>query len=134
RRVPELFADRVAPHVGEQEQRIARMHDSVVAGLATNTATTVWQRLRDEHGLDVSVATFRRYVRKHIRRVRPEDVTVRREPTPPGEVAEVDYGRLGTWTNPRTSQRHTVNAFVMTLAHSRRIFVAPVLRCDQETW
>ena len=34
-------------------------------------------------GISVSVATFRRYVRKHARAVRPEDVTVRKPPTPP---------------------------------------------------
>lgn len=30
--------------------------------LKTNTASTVHQRLRDEHGLEVSVTSFRRYV------------------------------------------------------------------------
>ena len=80
-RVPELFPGRVQTRAGEQEQQVARLHDLVVAGLATNRASTVWQRLRDEHGLTVSVATFRRYVRKHVRAVRPEDVTVRKPPT-----------------------------------------------------
>jgi transposase len=133
-RVPELFGERLAVPVSEQERRIAQLHELVVQGLVTNTASTVWQRLRDEHGLTVSIATFRRYVRKHVRAVRPEDVTVRKAPTPPGAVAEVDYGRLGMWTDPRTGTRHTVQAFTMTLNHSRRLFVAPVLRCDQETW
>jgi transposase len=133
-RVPELFPDRVHARAGEQERRVALLHDLVVAGLETNRASTVWQRLRDEQGLTVSVATFRRYVRKHVRAVRPEDVTIRKAPTPPGEVAEVDYGRLGMWTDPRTGMRHTVQAFTMTLNHSRRLFVAPVLRCDQESW
>ncbi|MGH9206159.1 MAG: IS21 family transposase, partial [Acidimicrobiales bacterium] len=121
-RVPELFPGRVQTRAGEQEQQVARLHDLVVAGLATNRASTVWQRLRDEHGLTVSVATFRRYVRKHVRAVRPEDVTVRKPPTPPGEVAEVDYGRLGMWTDPRSGTRHTVQGFTMTLNHSRRVF------------
>jgi hypothetical protein len=92
--VPQLFGERLAVPVSEQERRIAQLHEMVVQGLITNTASTVWQRLRDEHGLTVSVATFGRYVRKHVRAVRPEDVTVRKVPTPPGQVAEVDYGRL----------------------------------------
>ena len=133
-RVPELFPGRVRARAGEQERQVARLHDLLVAGLETNRVSTVWQRLRDEHGLTVSVATLRRYVRKHVRAVRPEDVTVRKVPTPPGEVAEVDYGRLGMWTDPRSGTRHTVQAFTMTLNHSRRLFVAPVLCCDQETW
>lgn len=133
-RVAELFADRVGSRAGDQERQVACLHDMVVAGLETNRMSTVWQRLRDEHGLTVSVATFRRYVRKHVRAVRPEDVTVRKPPTPPGEVAEVDYGRLGMWTDPRGGKRHTVHGFTMTLNHSRRLFVYPVLRCDQEAW
>jgi len=133
-RVPDLVLDRVRRGVGDQERRVAHLHDLVVAGLATNTASTVWQRLRDENSLNVSVATFRRYVRKYVRAVRPEDVTVRKAPTPPGEVAEVDYGRLGMWADPASCKRHTVQAFTMTLTYSRRQFVMPVLRCDQETW
>ena len=97
-RVAELFPGRVQARAGEQAMQVARLHDLVLAGLATNRASTVWQRLRDEHGLAVSVATFRRYVRTHVRAVRPEDAAVRKHPTPQGEVAEVDYGRLGMWT------------------------------------
>lgn len=133
-RVSELFADRVGPHAGDQERQVARLHDLVVAGLETNRMSTVWQRLRDEQGLAVSVATFRRYVRKHVRAVRAEDVTVRKPPTAPGDVAEVDYGRLGPWTDPRTGKRRSVHGFTMTLNHSRRLFVHPVVCCDQEAW
>jgi hypothetical protein len=52
----------------------------------------------------------------------------------PGEVAQIDYGRLGTWTNPRTGKRHRIEAFVMVLAHSRHMFVRPVIVLDQESW
>jgi len=133
-RVLELFPGRVEARVGNQQREVERLHALVVAGLETNRMSTVWQRLRDEQGLSVSVATFRRYVRKHVRAVRPEDVTVRKPPTAPGEVAEVDYGRLGMWTDPRSGKRHGVHGFTMTLNHSRRLFVYPVLCCDQEAW
>lgn len=61
----------------------------------------------------MSVSTLRRYVRKHVRALSPDDVTVRKEPTPPGEVAEVDYGRLGMWADPVSGKRHAVQAFTM---------------------
>ena len=39
------------------------MHRGLIkAMLATNTVTTVHQRLRDEHGLGVGISSFRRYV------------------------------------------------------------------------
>lgn len=133
-RVPSLFAERVEPAHSEQHRRLAQFHAAIVEGLTTNTAQTVWQRLHDERGLEVSVRTFRRYVGAHIQGVRPEDVTVRKEVTPPGEVAEVDYGRQGLWTDPFTGRRRTINGFVMTLAFSRHLFVDPVECCDQASW
>jgi transposase len=134
-RVPELFAARLTPPVTAQGQLLAGFHEAIVAGLATNTERTVWQRLRDERGLTVSESTFRRYVEANVREgVRRERVTVRKEVTPPGQVAEVDYECLGRWTNPRTGKRHAVHGFVMTLASSRLHFVDVVLSCDQSSW
>jgi hypothetical protein len=103
-RVPLLFVDRLGPMATEQRQELARFHEAIVAGLATNTAQTVWQRLRDEQGLTVSIRTFRRYLRERIPGgVDPDQGTVRKEMTPPGEVAEIDYGRLGPWWPPHSS-------------------------------
>ena len=133
-RVPTLFVARVSPSSSEQRRQLARFHEAIVEGLTTNTAQTVWQRLHDERGLEVSVRTFRRYVSDEIQGVRPEQVTVRKEVTPPGEVAEVDYGRLGLWIDPLTGRRRTINGFIMTLAFSRHVFVDPVDCCDQASW
>jgi hypothetical protein len=99
------------------------------------TAATVHQRLRDEHGLDASVASFRRWVRANLpEETRSGQVRVLGETPPPGHEAQVDYGRLGMWTDPGTGKRVTVWAFVMVLAHSRHMFVRPVLRMDQRAW
>jgi transposase len=134
-RVPELFAARLTPPATAQGELLAGFHEAIVAGLATNTERTVWQRLRDERGLSVSESTFRRYVEAHVREgVRRERITVRKEVTPPGQVAEVDYERLGRWTDPRTGKRHVVYGFVMTLVSSRLHFVDVVLGCDQASW
>jgi hypothetical protein len=82
----------------------------------------------------VSESTFRRYVGTHVREgARRERTTVRKEVTAPGQ-AEVDYERLGRWTEPRTGKRHVVYGFVMTLASSRLHFVEVVLSCDQSSW
>jgi transposase len=73
------------------------------------TAATIHQRLVDEHGLDTSVASLRRWVRANL----PEDarrgqVTVLRECPAPGSEAQIDYGRLGMWLDPASGRRRTV--------------------------
>jgi transposase len=116
---------------------IAAHRDVITSWLAAGvTVATIHQRLHDEQGLDASVASVRRWVagnlpeqarRAQVRVLRPDDAA-------PGQEAQIDYGRLGMWTDPDTGRRHTVWAFVMVLACSRHLFVRPVLRMDQEAW
>jgi transposase len=107
----------------------------IVEMLKTNTATTVHQRLRDEHGLTVGLTSFRRYVWREF----PEDnlaniATPPRPEVPAGEEGQVDYGYLGQWLDPATEKMRRVWAFVIVLACSRYMFVRPVLTMDQRTW
>lgn len=131
------------PHLADPSIRqltwpaIAEHRDYIVEMLAARvTVTTIHQRLRDERGLGASLASLRRYIAANL----PEEahraaVTVLNPyPTTPGEIAQIDYGRLGMWVNPRTGRRHRVEAFVMVLAHSRHMFVRPVLSLDQQAW
>lgn len=99
------------------------------------TQATIWQRLRDEHGLSASVASFRRWVAATVpEETRRAAVTVLRGDVDPGEEAQIDYGLLGTWTDPVGGQRRKVWAFVMVLACSRYVFVQPTLTMDQQAW
>ena len=99
------------------------------------TAATIHQRLRDEAGLEASVASFRRWLRANLpEETRRAQVRVLGDTPPPGREAQVDYGRLGMWTDPGTGKRVTVWAFVMVLSHSRHMFVRPVLKMDQQAW
>lgn len=99
------------------------------------TRQTIWQRLHDEHGLSASVSSLKRYMDANL----PEEtmrqrVTVLREDPPAGEEAQIDYGYLGSWTDPVGGRRRRIWAFVMVLACSRLMFVRPVLRMDQRAW
>ena len=112
-------------------------HRDYIAGQlkAGVTAATIHQRLADERGLDASVASLRRWVRANL----PEDarraqVTVLRDTAPPGCEAQIDYGKLGMWLDPRSGRRRTVWAFVMVLCCSRHMFVRPTLIMDQAEW
>jgi transposase len=101
--------------------------------LATNTLATVHQRLRDEHGLSVSVTSLRRYVWQAFPDRNAAAATPLRPPVPPGE-AQIDYGYLGRWLDPVGDRIRRVWAFVIVLACSRHMFVRPVLRMDQTSW
>ena len=130
------------PHLADTRLRqvtwpsIEVHRDYVVAQLELGvTAATIHQRLRDEHGLDVSVASFRRWVRANLpEELRARAVRVLRPTPPPGQEAQVDYGRLGRWLDPTTGRLVTVWVFVMVLCCSRHLFVYPVLRMDQRAW
>ena len=53
----------------------------------------------------------------------------------PGEVAEMDFGRLGLIEDPETGRRRAVWALIIVLTYSRHSFVWPVQpearRCDR---
>ena len=112
-------------------------HDYIVEQLKAGVRmSTVWQRLRDEHGLAASVASFRRYVAANIpEEARRSQVTVwSPRSAEAGEQAQIDYGMLGRWLDPVSGRLRTVWAFVMVLACSRHMFVRPVLKMDQRAW
>ncbi|WP_186403763.1 IS21 family transposase [[Actinomadura] parvosata] len=116
---------------------IEQHRDYIVGQLKAGvTVTTIHQRLRDEEGLAVSIASMRRYVHANLpEEARASQVRVLRlHEAEPGAEAQIDYGQLGRWTDPRSGRRHTVQAFVMVLPASRHMFVYPVLKMDQQAW
>ena len=109
--------------------------DRIVAMLVSNRPATVWQRLRDEHGLMVGLTSFRRYVWLEFPdEVTADDATVLRPDVEPGSEGQIDYGYLGLWLDPLTGRTRKLNVFVMVLAMSRHMFVRPVLSMDQAGW
>jgi len=131
---PELADTRLRqvtwPAIGEHHEYIM---EQLKAGVRMST---IHQRLRDERGLAVSVASLRRYVAACVpEEARRSQVTVwNPQPAEAGEQAQIDYGQLGRWLDPVTGRRHVVNAFAMVLCCSRHMFVRPVLKMDQRAW
>jgi transposase len=115
---------------------IARHHEYITGQLRLGvTQATIHQRLRDEQGLRASVASLKRYVAANLsEEVRRDRVVVLRDEVDAGAEAQIDYGKLGMWTDPATGRRRTVWAFAMVLAASRHMFVMPVLTMDQAAW
>ena len=99
------------------------------------TVATIAQRLRDDHRVEVSESTVRRYIATTFTEQRLEGkVTVPRGAVEPGSEAQIDYGRLGMWCDPASGRRVAVWVFAMILSCSRALFVQPVLRMDQTSW
>jgi Integrase core domain len=116
---------------------ISEHHDYIVAQIKAGVRmSTIHQRLRDEHGLAVSVQSLRRYVAANVpEETRRSQVVVwNPRPSDAGEQAQIDYGQLGRWLDPATGRLRTVWVFVMVLAYSRHMFVRPVLTMDQRAW
>ena len=126
---PELTDPRARSSVHGQ---IAAFHAYIEKHLGSTTLATIHQRLRDEQGLSVSIASLRRYVRSEFAELGAEErATVLRDDPPPGHEAQLDYGHLGSWTDPRSGARRRVWAFIMTLSFSRHLFCYPVLAMTQ---
>lgn len=85
------------------------------------------QDLLAQEGLQVPHTTLRRFVQQAgLWQQRPR--TVRVASTAPGEVAELDFGRLGPLRNPLTGKQQVVWALVVVLVYSRHAFVWPLLQ------
>jgi transposase len=131
---PELADTRLRrvtwPQIAAHHEFIA---DQLKAGVRQ---ATIHQRLVDERGLAASYASLRRYVAANMaERVRRSQVTVLNlYPAQPGEQAQIDYGRLGVWVDPKTGKKHTAWAFAMVLPASRHMFIRPVIKMDQRAW
>jgi transposase len=116
--------------------QIAVHHQWITDQLAVPvTVATIAQRLRDDHSVEVSESTVRRYIATTFTEERLEDkVTVPRGAVEPGSEAQIDYGKLGMWCDPASGRRVAVWVFAMILSCSRALFVQPVLKMDQSSW
>lgn len=115
--------------------RLLPYQEEIREALATTKPSTIWQRLRDEKGVKVSLPSFYRYLSCYLADAwKKPCITVRRDDPPPGEEAQIDFGYLGMWQDPLTGKRHKLWAFTLILSFSRHMFVRVVTRMDQQEW
>ena len=80
--------------------------DEIRAALAITKASTIWQRLRDEKKVMVSQPSFYRYLSCFLADAwKKPRITVRRDDPPPGDEAQIDFGYLGIWQDPKPGKR-----------------------------
>ncbi len=82
------------------------------------------QELLAARGCRVAYSSLHRFVARRNWRGRSRS-TVRMVESVPGEVAELDFGRLGFIHDLETGRRRTVWALIVVLAYSRHSFVWP---------
>ena len=82
------------------------------------------QELLAARGCRVSYPSLQRFMARRGWQ-RRDSKTVRMEPSAPGEVAELDFGRLGYIEDAEGVRRRVVWALIVVLAHSRHGFVWP---------
>ena len=73
--------------------------------------------------VQVPYSTLYRFAVKHCGFSDRRRVTVRKADCEPGELAEIDFGRLGLIPSPETGRRRTAWALIVTLGHSRHLYV-----------
>ena len=78
------------------------------------------QELLAARGCRISYSSLHRWIRRRNWQ-RRQSGTVRMEDTAPGEVAELDFGRLGLVHDPETGRRRTAWALIVVLAASRYV-------------
>jgi transposase len=111
------YRDRIAAWLRDDRLQLPRVHEVLAPELA-------------REGKAVSCSTLERFAwRLGVRPRRGQrDTTVRIAPTAPGEVAEMDFERLGPLVHPVTGRRQVVWALLVVLVYSRHSFLWPLVQ------
>jgi transposase len=94
------------PQDGSRGLRLSKAHD-----------------LLRRQGIEVPYSSLHRFAVEHCGFQERQRITVRVAEVEPGEVAEVDFGRLGLVTDPDTGRRRVLHALIVTLVYSRHQYV-----------
>ena len=100
------IAEWVSPTDGSRGLRLSKVH-----------------ALLARQGLEVPYSSLHRFAVRYCGFRERQHITVRVAEVAPGELAEVDFGRLGLVRDPDSGRRRVAWALLVTLAHSRHQYV-----------
>jgi hypothetical protein len=132
-RIGRWFPELVDPAARALSWPLIAAHHPWIAGQlkVPVTVATIAQRLRDDHHVEVSESTVRRYIATTFTEARLEEkVTVPRGAVEPGSEAQIDYGKLGMWCDPVSGRRVAVWVFAMILERFACGGVRVLRRCS----
>ena len=111
--------------VAPVEEQLESWGDQIYQWVAVDRLqVTRIQELLAQRGCAVSYTSLRRFLQRRNWRRRSLK-TIRMEQSGPGEVAELDFGRLGYIQDQETGRRRAVWALLVVLAYSRHSFLWP---------
>lgn len=129
-RLRAVFGDSNPP---QNQSSIANYREQVQTWLEQGLRPrTIFQKLNRHPGFTASESAVYRLCQK-IKVSAPPEVFVRIE-TPPGEVAQVDFGEVHALIDPATQTLHRTWVFTMVLAWSRHQYVEFVFDQTLMTW
>jgi transposase len=113
---------------GESELQLATHKDRIRAWLAPDARgrglrLSKVHRMLSRQGVQVPYSSLHRFAVAQCGFHDERRVTVRVAPVAAGELAEVDFGRLGFVPDPESGKRRTLHALIVTLVHSRHQYV-----------
>ncbi len=119
-----------SPEVGpsESERLLQPQRDQIQQWLSNEVngerplKLTKVHELLERHGVDVTYSSLYRFAVKHCG-FGDRPTTVRVADVAPGELAEIDFGRLGLIHDSLLERRRVLWALVVTLVHSRHQYV-----------
>ena len=118
----------VSRAAGESEVQLAAHREQIRAWLAPDASgrglrLSKVHQLLGRRGVAVPYSSLHRFAVAHCGFRDERRVTVRVAEVAPGELAEVDFGRLGFVHDPDTGKRRRLHALIVTLVHSRHQYV-----------
>lgn len=94
---------------------------------------TAYEILKEQEQLTGSYSTFKRFIReKDIKWEKPK-LMIRIE-LPPGDEAQLDYGKMGRLEDKKSGKKKTVYAFISVLSHSRHHFIQFVYKQNEQSF
>jgi transposase len=116
------------PEAGESQARLWPHQTRIRAWLQPEDGSrglrlSKVHQLLQRQGVDVPYSSLHRFATRHCGFHDERRITVRVADVAPGELAEVDFGRLGLVLDPETGRRRVLHALIVTLVHSRHQYV-----------
>lgn len=118
----------VVPAPGESEAQLRPHGARIEAWLRADDGRrglrlTKVHALLEREGIRVPYSSLHRFASQHCGFQDRRRLTVRVAEVAPGELAEVDFGRLGLVWDPESERRRVLHALIVTLVHSRHQYV-----------
>lgn len=110
------------PHSGQIREWLTPATNAGVNESRGLRLTKVHQLLV-RHGVGVPYSSLHRFAIKHCGFAERRRVTVRMAESPPGELAEIDFGRLGRVMDPLSGRLRVAWALIVVLVASRHQYV-----------